>query len=183
MNRELLILVDERDGQLGLGEKMAVHREGRLHRCFSIFVFNALGEALLQKRAVLKYHSGGLWTNACCGHPTNGEDTVNAAHRRLREEMGFDCDLEEVLSFTYRASLDNGLIEHEFDHVFTGRYDGAVLPNPREADDYKWIPVKELMQAIQQNPEQYTVWSRIAFELLTYGSPVTPLPPGCTWAR
>lgn len=165
---ETLIIVDESDNQIGVGEKMEVHRRGQLHRCFSIFVFNSGGEVLLQRRAAAKYHSGGLWTNACCGHPRDGEGTADAAHRRLREEMGFDCDLEEILAFIYRhAGLENGLIEHEFDHTFTGRYDGTVSPNPGEADAYRWMAVSDLRRDMERTPERYTVWSRIALSKLT----------------
>jgi isopentenyl-diphosphate delta-isomerase len=167
---ETLILVDPSDNQIGTGEKTAVHRQGQLHRCFSIFVLNSQGEVLLQKRAASKYHSGGLWTNTCCGHPREGEGTADAAHRRLREEMGFDCKLNEALSFIYQAALDNGLVEHELDHVFIGRYDGAVYPNPEEADAFKWVAIADLVRHMKRNPEHYTVWSTIAFEKLTEGS-------------
>jgi isopentenyl-diphosphate Delta-isomerase len=167
-SEETLILVDENDNQIGTGEKMEVHRRGHLHRCFSIFVLNSGGEVLLQRRSASKYHSGGLWTNTCCGHPRDGEGTAEAAHRRLREEMGFDCDLEEVLSFIYRqAALKDGLIEHELDHTFTGRYDGAVAPNPEEVDGCRWVAVADLRRDMDQRPEQYTVWSRIALSKLT----------------
>jgi isopentenyl-diphosphate delta-isomerase len=168
---ETLILVDEDDNQIGTGEKMEVHRSGRLHRCFSIFVLNAGGEVLLQRRSASKYHSGGLWTNTCCGHPRDGEGTAAAAHRRLQEEMGFDCGLEEVLTFIYRQpALEDGLIEHELDHTFTGRYDGAVSPNPEEADAYTWIAVAELVRDMERRPERYTVWSRIALSKLVEGA-------------
>lgn len=160
---EILILVDEHDHEIGTGEKMEVHRAGRLHRCFSIFVFNARGQLLLQKRAATKYHSGGLWTNTCCGHPRAGEELQAAAHRRLGEEMGFDCPLAEPFSFIYEAALDHGLTEHEYDHVLIGRYDGSIAPNPDEADGYAWEAVDDVRRDIAERPERYTVWSRIAF--------------------
>jgi isopentenyl-diphosphate delta-isomerase len=160
--------VDENDRQIGTGEKLEVHRRGQLHRCFSIFVFNSGGEVLLQRRSASKYHSGGLWSNACCGHPRHGEGTTEAAHRRLQEEMGFDCALEEALAFIYRqVGLERGLIEHEYDHTFTGRHDGSVSPDPEEADAYRWVAPAELLRDMEQTPERYTVWSRIAFAKLT----------------
>lgn len=144
-----------------------MHRAGHLHRCFSIFVLNARGEVLLQRRAASKYHSGGLWSNTCCGHPRHGEGTAAAAHRRLQEEMGFDCDLEEALTFVYRQpALEGGLIEHELDHTFTGRYDGAVSPDPEEADAFRWIAVAELVRDMERRPERYTVWSKLALSKL-----------------
>jgi isopentenyl-diphosphate Delta-isomerase len=163
---QILILVDENDVQLGTGEKMAVHRQGLLHRCFSIFVFNEKGDVLMQKRASSKYHSGGLWTNTCCGHPVDGEATKTAAARRLREEMGFSCEVEELFSFIYRAELDHDLIEHEFDHVFTGAYDGPVSPDAAEAEDYAWRPVEAVNEEMARYPERFTVWSRIALKEL-----------------
>ncbi len=163
---EHLILVDRNDVQIGKGEKLAVHQRGELHRCFSIFVFNDNRQVLMQKRARTKYHSGGLWTNTCCGHPRDGEKTDAAAHRRLYEEMGFECEMTEMLTFIYRAELDKGLIEHEFDHVFVGQYDGPVTPNPEEADGYMWSPVEEVRKELTAAPERFTVWSIIAFNKL-----------------
>jgi isopentenyl-diphosphate delta-isomerase len=160
---ETLILVDENDNEIGTGEKLDVHRKGILHRCFSIFIFNHKGEVLLQKRAKTKYHSGGLWTNTCCGHPKAGESTETAAHRRLKEEMGFDCPMSEKFTFIYRAELDNGYTEHELDHVFTGQFDGEINPNPDEADDYAWRPLDEIHDEINRHPERFTVWSALAF--------------------
>ncbi|MDD5306056.1 MAG: isopentenyl-diphosphate Delta-isomerase [Deltaproteobacteria bacterium] len=165
---EILILVDENDRQIGIGEKMDVHRRGVLHRCFSIFVFDGDGRVMLQKRAASKYHSGGLWTNTCCGHPRDGEDVSAAAHRRLREEMGFDCALDEIFTFIYRAELDHGLTEHELDHVYAGTYAGTLTPNPGEADGYSWEPIALVRSDMAAHPERYTVWSRIAVaELLS----------------
>jgi isopentenyl-diphosphate Delta-isomerase len=163
---ENLILVDEEDRQIGTGEKMAVHREGRLHRCFSIFIFNRKKQVLLQKRSQSKYHSGGLWTNTCCGHPLDGEPTEDAASRRLEEEMGFHAAMKEVFSFIYKARLDSGLMEHEYDHVFVGQYDGVIAPNPEEADGFEWEDVDFVESDMDANPERYTVWSKIAFRKL-----------------
>jgi len=163
---EKIILVDKDDRQVGTGEKMAVHREGKLHRAFSIFVFNSKGELMLQRRAKSKYHSGGLWTNTVCSHPREGEGLEEAAHRRLKEEMGFDCPLEEAFSFIYRVAFKNGLTENELDHVFVGRYDGEPVPDPQEADGWKWIPLEELKKDIVKNPEKYTYWLRLALDRL-----------------
>ncbi|MDD5357500.1 MAG: isopentenyl-diphosphate Delta-isomerase [Candidatus Pacebacteria bacterium] len=161
---EHIILVDEKDNPIGEEGKLSAHLAGKLHRCFSIFVFNSKGEMLLQRRAKGKYHSGGLWTNACCGHPRPGEETEKAAHRRLKEEIGFDCPLKEVFSFTYKADLDHGIREHEFDHVFLGKFDGEVKINPEEAEDFKWISPAALREDVKKNPGTYTYWFRIAFE-------------------
>lgn len=163
---EEIILVDKNDKQIGTGEKMKVHKEGRLHRAFSIFVFNSQGELMLQKRASSKYHCGGLWSNTCCGHPRAGEDLEKAAHRRLDEEMGFDCELEEAFPFIYEVSLDHGLTEHEYDHVFIGDFDGKPAVNPEEADDWKWINLDDLSKDIEKNPGNYTYWFKIALEKL-----------------
>lgn len=159
---EMVTLVDENDKELGSEEKIKTHKEGRLHRAFSIFIFNSKGEMLLQKRAKSKYHSGGLWSNACCSHPRPGENLEYAAHRRLKEEMGFDCDLRKVFHFIYKTSLDNKLTEHEFDHVFIGDYDGVVKINPEEAEDFKWIKIDILKESVQRHPENYTEWFKIA---------------------
>jgi isopentenyl-diphosphate Delta-isomerase len=162
MQEENIILVDEQDEEIGVGEKMQVHREGRLHRSFSIFIFNSKDELLLQQRAKTKYHSGGLWSNACCGHPRPGEETIQAGRRRLQEEFGFDCKLTEVLQFTYKVKLDNNLWEHEFDHTLKGLYNGEVRPNPVEIMDYKWISKQDLFQDLKNNPSLYTEWFKIA---------------------
>lgn len=159
---ELVILVDENDKEIGTGEKMKTHKEGKLHRAFSIFIFNSKGEMLLQKRAKSKYHSGGLWSNACCSHPRPGEELEQAAHRRLKEEMGFDCELQKAFHFVYKTNLDNDLTEHEFDHVFIGEYDGEVEINPNEAEDFKWVIIDSLKEDVEKNPENYTVWFKIA---------------------
>ena len=134
MQTSHIVLVNERDEPLATMEKMEAHQKGLLHRAFSVFVMNSNKEMLLQQRARTKYHSGGLWTNACCSHPMPGEDVEQAAHRRLQEEMGFNCPLNKLFTFTYYTSFDNGLIENEYDHVFLGVYDGAVAPNAEEVD-------------------------------------------------
>ena len=161
---EEIILVDKNDKEIGTDEKMKVHQDGKLHRCFSIFVFNSKNKMLLQKRATEKYHCGGLWTNTCCSHPRKGELLKEATHRRLQEEMGFDCELKEIGDFIYKAEFDNGLTEHEYDHVFTGKFDGEPDLNPAEADDYKWISSEELKKEIKKNPESFTVWFKIAMK-------------------
>jgi isopentenyl-diphosphate delta-isomerase len=157
---EKVILVDISDRPVGTAEKLQAHRDGLLHRAFSIFVLNSQGQLLLQKRAAHKYHSGGLWTNTCCSHPRPDESTLMAAHRRLQEEMGFDCDLQEIFSFIYQAALDHDLTEYEFDHVFLGYSDRAPLLNPEEAEDWKWIDLTTLQTDIQLHPEAYTYWLR-----------------------
>ena len=163
---EEVILVDENDKELGTAEKLQAHKEGKLHRCFSAFIFNSEGKLLLQKRAANKYHSGGLWSNTCCSHPRPGELTEAAAHRRLQEELGFYCLLTEAFQFTYKAHFDNGLTENEFDHVFTGKFDGEVIPNPEEVSDFKWVDMDELKQDIQTNPDNYTYWLKVAINKL-----------------
>jgi isopentenyl-diphosphate delta-isomerase len=155
---ETVILVDRQDQQIGTAEKMAAHRQGSLHRAFSIFILNSQDQLLLQRRAVHKYHSGGLWTNTCCSHPRPGETTLAAAKRRLQEEMGFSCDLSEIFSFVYQAQLDRGLIEYEFDHVLLGRFNGKPRLNPEEADAYAWVDMDELQADIQNQPDRYTYW-------------------------
>ena len=139
MSKENVILVDKNDNQVGLMPKLEAHQKGLLHRAFSIFIFNSKYELLLQKRASSKYHSGGLWTNTCCSHPREGEETLDAANRRLIEEMGIQTSLRKVHDFIYRAELDNDLTEHEFDHVFYGVYNEDPIINKGEADDFKWI--------------------------------------------
>jgi len=161
-----VILVNEQDRQTGTMEKMEVHQKAILHRAFSVFIFNDKGEMLLQKRAVKKYHSGGLWTNTCCSHPQPGEDTLEAAGKRLQEEMGFNTTLNKAFTFIYKAELDNGLTEHEFDHVFIGNFNGEVQPDPEEVEDYCYQSVDKLKQALQTNPHHYTEWFKIAFPKL-----------------
>ena len=160
-----VILVDEDDNPVGTEEKLNAHQNGgKLHRCFSIFVFNDKGEMMLQKRADGKYHCGGLWTNTCCSHPKPSEDVEDAAHRRIQEEMGFDCSMEEVFVFQYKADFDNGLTEHEMDHTFIGRYNKDPNPNSEEVGDWKWIKINDLKKDIQKNPDKDTPWFKIAVE-------------------
>ncbi|MES3005232.1 MAG: isopentenyl-diphosphate Delta-isomerase [Patescibacteria group bacterium] len=161
-----LILVDERDNQIGVMGKLETHEKGLLHRAFSIIVKNKNGEIMLQKRADGKYHSGGLWTNTCCGHPRDGEETLHAANRRLGEEMGFDCELKEITQFIYKVVLDKGLTEHEFLHVFVGEYDKEPILNPDEASDWKWMTENSISEDIQQNPNNYTEWFKILMNKL-----------------
>ncbi len=162
--KEFIILVDENDTEIGIEEKMKAHEDAKLHRAFSIFIFNAKGEMLLQQRACDKYHSGCLWTNATCSHPRPGEAVEQAAHRRLFEEMGFDTELKKAFHFIYKAEFDHGLTEHEFDHVFIGHYDGPIKLNAEEADDYKWIDLETLQRDMKTNPDDYTIWFKIAFK-------------------
>jgi len=165
---EKVVLVDENGKETGTEEKMKAHMEGKLHRAFSIFVFNTRGELLLQRRAEKKYHSGGLWTNTCCSHPRPGEPVEKAVHRRLKEEMGFDCELKEIFSFIYKVEFDNGLSENEYDHVFVGRFDGEPSPNSDEVDGWKWVDIEELKKNIYQNPEKYTYWLRVSIEKVAH---------------
>lgn len=161
-----VILVDERDTPLGRMEKMEAHRRALLHRAFSVFVFNSGGEMLLQRRALGKYHSAGLWTNACCSHPRPGEDTARAAERRLYEELGFTMPLEKAFEFTYRSEFDNGLTEHEFDHVFIGVYDGDVHPNRAEVSEHGWLRPEDIRTRLERDPQQFTSWFRLAFPMI-----------------
>ena len=166
--KEMVILVNEQDQPIGLEEKMAAHEKGLLHRAFSIFIWNKEGQMLLQQRALSKYHSGGLWTNACCSHPRQHESIEQAAHRRLVEEFGFDCPLEERFSFIYHTHLDKGMQEHEFDHVLYGQFDGPITQvNPEEIAAFRWIDQASLAREMQAHPEQFTVWFRIAFDQLS----------------
>lgn len=161
---EMIILVDGDDRQVGVEEKVKAHENGgKLHRSFSIVVFNSKREVLLQLRSVKKYHFGGLWTNTCCSHPNKGELLENAVHRKLKQEFGFDTELRELFSFIYKVTdKKSGLTEWEFDHVFVGEFNGQPKPNPEEIDDYKWISVPELKKDVEKNPEKYTLWFRTA---------------------
>lgn len=165
-NKEKIILVNKKDKLAGTEEKLKVHKKGLLHRAFSIFVFNSKGELLIQKRADSKYHSGGLWSNTCDGHPKQRENLAKAAHRRLKEEMGFDCKLEKKFRFNYQVILDNDLIENEIDHVFIGRYDGKIFPSSNEVSDYKWISIRKLKKEFIENHQEYAIWFKIAFKKL-----------------
>ena len=164
-----IILVDREGRQVGVGEKLHVHKKGLLHRAFSIFVFHNVGgviEVLLQKRAKSKYHSGGLWSNTCCSHPRVGETVLEAAHRRLKEEMGFDCPLEENFCFTYEACFGEGLTEHEYDHVLCGTYSEVVSIDPNEVSSYRWVSWDFLLEDVVRNPESYTYWLREIISIL-----------------
>ena len=155
---EEVILVDLQDNPIGVGEKLQVHLEGQLHRALSVFLFNSKGEMLLQQRAFEKYHSGGLWTNACCSHPRPGEVVLDAAKRRLQEEMGIATELVRAFEFVYQAKLDHGLTEYEFDHVFYGIFNGSPKLNPEEACDWRWANLTDLKGEIEKSPERFTYW-------------------------
>ena len=163
---EYVVLVDESDQSLGVSEKLQAHRAGLLHRAVSVLVFDGRGRLLLQKRAAGKYHSGGLWSNTACTHPQPGETTAEAAHRSLREEMGFDCELTETRSFTYRARMNNDFIEHEYDHVFTGRYDRDPRPDVEEIEAWRWDDLQAIRDDMTQRPDIYTAWFKIIMETI-----------------
>jgi len=159
---ESVILVDKNDNELGLMEKMEAHEKAVLHRAFSVFIFNSEGKLMLQQRALHKYHSPGLWTNTVCSHPRSGEKTSAAAHRRIVEEMGFDCDFEEAFSFIYKADVGQGLVEHEFDHVFIGKSEKPPKINPDEVASWKYVDLNWLEKDVEENPDDYTIWFKIA---------------------
>jgi isopentenyl-diphosphate delta-isomerase len=166
MAREHIILVDRNDREIGIAEKLKAHREGKLHRAFSVFLFNSKNEMLLQQRAAGKYHSAGLWSNTCCSHPRPGEPVEAAAKRRRHEEMGITSPLEKAFDFIYRAEFACGLIEHELDHVFIGRYDGVVRPAAGEVMAYRWEHVERAGNELQSTPKKFTVWFGMALERL-----------------
>lgn len=161
---ENVILVDELDNEVGLMPKMEAHEKAKLHRAFSVFVFNDNNELMLQQRAKDKYHSPLLWTNTCCSHQRKGEANIEAGKRRLQEEMGFSCELQEVFSFIYKAPFDNGLTEHELDHVMIGYYNENPIINLEEVESYKWMTLEAVKSDIEQNPNDYTAWFKIIFE-------------------
>ena len=161
---EQVILVNEKDEPIGLMGKMEAHQKGLLHRAFSVFVFNSTQEVLLQQRAACKYHSPNLWTNTCCSHPRAGETNQQAGERRLQEEMGLQVPLQEVFSFIYKAPFDNGLTEHEYDHVLIGYSDAQPQINPEEVASWKWLSLEAIKEDILQAPERYTAWFKIIFE-------------------
>ena len=163
MQTENIILVDRHDNPLGVHEKYDAHVKGLLHRAFSIFIFNKKGEMLLQQRALGKYHSGGLWTNACCSHPVPGELIEKAALRRLNEELGFQVPVDKVFDFVYKSELGNGLIEHEFDHVFVGEYEGEINFNTEEVLNYCYAGIPNIRLSLQQKPQEFTTWFHLAF--------------------
>ncbi len=164
MERPELILVDADDNETGTCGKLEAHQKGLLHRAFSIFIFDQNGNMLLQQRATEKYHSGGLWTNACCSHPQPGEKISDAAVKRLDEELGIHTPLKEVFDFVYRAEMENGLVEHEFDHVLTGEYEGPVPFNENEVQAICFKPMMEIKNDLKTAPSGYTIWFHLAFE-------------------
>lgn len=163
MKEEQVILVNEKNEQIGLMAKMEAHEKALLHRAFSVFVFNDKNELMLQQRALDKYHSPGLWTNTCCSHQRDGETNIEAGKRRLQEEMGFVTDLEESISFIYKAPFDNGLTEHEYDHVLLGDYNDEPIINPDEVASWKWMEIEDVKNDIKEHPEEYTEWFKIIF--------------------
>lgn len=172
---EKVILVNKHDQPIGEMEKMEAHRKGELHRAISVLVFNNRNELMLQQRALSKYHTPGLWSNTCCSHPRPGESSLQAASRRLMEEMGFQCMLEKSFDFIYRADFPNGLIEHEFDHIFIGRYNEDPRINPEEAESFRWISLIDLRKEMKETPENFTIWFRLIMEQLPEHMPVTGL--------
>ena len=164
MFEDKVILVDVNDNQIGLMPKLEAHEKGALHRAFSVFIFNKHGELMLQKRSLGKYHSPGLRTNTCCSHQKDGETNIIAGKRRLNEEMGFDTELFEKTSFIYKAKFDNGLIEHEFDHVLVGSYNHSPIINSIEVDSWKWMSMENVKKDINDHPDNYTAWFKIIFE-------------------
>ena len=159
---EFVVLVDEHDNELGVMEKMEAHQKGVLHRAFSVFIFNDSGKMLIQRRALSKYHSAGLWTNACCSHPRPNETTLNAANRRLMEEMGMQTQLELKTFFIYKTQFDNDLTEHELDYIFIGRSNENPIINREEVQEYNWLSVSTIHQAITKHPDDFTSWFKIA---------------------
>lgn len=164
MIQEQVILVNENDEKLGLMDKQEAHEKALLHRAFSVFIFNDKNQLMLQQRALHKYHSPGLWTNTCCSHQRDGESSIMAGKRRLMEEMGFTVQLKETTSFIYKAEFDNGLTEHEFDHILVGEYNDEPVINKEEVEAWKWISLESLRNDINENPESYTVWFKIIFD-------------------
>jgi len=164
MIEENVILVDEMDNQIGLMPKLEAHEKAVLHRAFSVFIFNSENQLMLQQRALDKYHSPGLWTNTCCSHQREGESNIEAGKRRLKEEMGFVTDLTEVTSFIYKAPFDNGLTEHELDHIMVGYYNEEPIINTTEVADWKWVTIDDVKKDIVQNPDMYTAWFKIIFD-------------------
>src|ERR1043165_1195044 len=161
--KQEVVLVNPQDEVIGVMEKMEAHEKGLLHRAFSVFIFNSKGQMLLQQRAAQKYHGAHLWTNACCSHPYLNEEVEAAAQRRLMEEMGFTIPLEKIFTFTYKATVENNLIEHELDHVFAGEYEDEINFNKEEVCNYAYYEMEELKSLLQEKPEQFTSWFKIAF--------------------
>jgi isopentenyl-diphosphate delta-isomerase len=163
MKRQEVILVSAQDSEVGVMEKIKAHQEGLLHRAFSIFIFDKSGRMLLQQRAAEKYHGGLLWTNACCSHPYPNEKVEDAAIRRLNEELGFETPLKKVFCFTYRAEVENGLIEHEYDHVFVGEYEDQIAPDATEVAAVAYHNMNDISVMLKEQPDLFTVWFRLAF--------------------
>ena len=163
---DYVVLVNKKDQEIGTMEKMEAHQKGLLHRAFSVFILNSKGEMLIHRRALGKYHSPGLWTNTCCSHPRPNETVLDAANRRLDEEMGMVESLSEVVSFVYHHKFDNGLVEHEFDHILTGISDALPSINEDEVDSYKYMGIEELEQSMKQNPDDYSIWFKLAYPKL-----------------
>ena len=163
MENDKVILVNEHDDMIGTMDKMEAHKQGLLHRAFSIFIFNSKGEMLLQQRAFSKYHSGGLWSNACCSHPMPGEKTIDAAQRRLKEELGLETPVEKIFDFIYKTELENGLTENEFDHVYAGEYEGKLDADPKEVNDFCYKEIAEIKNMLQTRPQKFTAWFHLAF--------------------
>ena len=161
---EEVILVDTNDVPIGTMSKMEAHEKAILHRAFSVFILNKEGQLMLQQRALSKYHSPGLWTNTCCSHQRLGETNIEAGTRRLQEEMGFKTPLKELFSFVYKATFDNGLTEHEFDHVILGYYDSEPIINHEEVTNWKWMNLEEIIKEIKTTPDNYTAWFKIIFD-------------------
>jgi len=164
MSEEHVILVNEKDQEIGLMPKLEAHQKAVLHRAFSVFIFNSENELMLQQRASNKYHSPNLWTNTCCSHQRSGESNIQAGTRRLYEEMGFTTSLKEITSFIYKAPFDNGLTEHELDHIMVGYYNEDPVINSDEVEDWKWMKIEDVKKDISLNPDLYTAWFKIIFK-------------------
>lgn len=167
---EKIIIVDDQDNAVGYEEKLKTHQLGLMHRAFSVLIMNNKREMLIQKRNKDKYHSGGLWANACCSHPRAGEHLDSSIHRRLQEEMGFDCELYKIGHLTYRVEFDNGLIENEYDHVFFGKYDNDPVPDPQEAEDWRWIALDDLYAEVGSEPQNFAFWFKEILEKFGFKS-------------
>lgn len=164
-----IILVNGKDEEIGYGDKLDVHFKGKLHRAFSIYIFNPKQQLLIQKRALNKYHSPSIIANSCCSHPRKNESLTDSVHRRLKEELNFDTELKEIFSFIYNATFKNGLTENEFLHVFIGEYNKSVIPNPNEVAEVRWVNTSELLKDIKQNPDRYAIWFKMALpKVLSY---------------
>lgn len=163
----MVTLIDQYDHPIGAMAKMEAHEKGLLHRAFSVIIYNAEGEMLLQRRAHGKYHSGGLWTNACCGHPAPQEEVALSAVKRLREEMGIGAEIRPLMTLVYHACLDNGLQEHEYDHIFVGLSDEVPDPDPEEVREYKYMSMPQIQEDIQRHEEAYTEWFKLIIGKLT----------------